>query len=190
MNVDNSKKIILDLCEGTGAATKEYRKAGYDVRGFDIKRGRDVRLHDLIKDNPYGIWASPDCTELAGSGARWWAGKGETALLKAMSVFDACIRICWAYNRRNPLAWYAIENPVGRVIHKIGKPDNYYQPCEYGDPWTKKTCLWGEYNMPVRTPVEPTEGSKIHKYPPSENRAELRSIISLGFARGFFKANR
>lgn len=190
MTLPDNKKIILDLCDGTGAATQEYRKAGYDVRGYDIKRGQDVRLHNLIKENPYGIWASPDCTDLAGSGARWWEEKGEEALLKAMSVFDACIRICWAYGRRKCLAWYAIENPVGRVIHKIGKPNNYYQPCGYGDPWTKKTCLWGRYKMPAESPVEPTEGSKIHLYPPSENRAELRGIISPGFAKAFFKSNR
>ncbi len=188
--MDNTEKIILDLCDGSGAATQCYREAGYTVLGYDIRRGQDVRLHDLIKKDPYGIWASPDCTDLAGSGARWWEAKGEAALLKAISLFDACIRICWAYNRRKKLAWYAIENPVGRVIHKIGKPDNYYQPCDYSDPWTKKTCLWGEYNMPAKTPVEATQGSKIHLYPPSENRAELRSIISPGFAKAFYEANK
>ncbi len=29
---DNSKKIILDLCGGTGAWSKPYADAGYDVR--------------------------------------------------------------------------------------------------------------------------------------------------------------
>ena len=188
--MDNTEKIILDLCEGSGAATAEYRRACYDVRGLDIKQGQDVRLHDLIKEDVYGIWASPDCTDLAGSGARWWRKKGKKALLKAMSIFDACIRICWAYDRRKPLAWYAIENPVGRVVHKIGKPDDYYQPCDYSDPWTKKTCLWGRYNLPVTSPVEPIEGSKIHLMAPSDDRADLRSIISPGFARAFFEANR
>jgi hypothetical protein len=38
--------------------------------------------------------------------------------------------------------------------------------------------------------VEPTEGSKIHLMPPSEDRADKRSVIPPGFARAFFEANR
>ena len=30
--MDNSNKIILDLCGGTGSWSKPYRDAGYDVR--------------------------------------------------------------------------------------------------------------------------------------------------------------
>lgn len=30
--MDNSKKIILDLCGGTGSWSKPYKEAGYDVR--------------------------------------------------------------------------------------------------------------------------------------------------------------
>jgi hypothetical protein len=37
-----------------------------------------------------------------------------------------------------------------------------FNPNDYGDPYTKRTCLWGEFNTPVRTPVEATEGSKMH----------------------------
>lgn len=188
--MDNTQKIILDLCEGSGAATAEYQRAGYDVRGIDTKKGQDVRLHNLIKEKVYGIWASPDCTDLAGSGARWWEMKGKKALLKAMAVWDACCRIVLAYDLRDGLVWFAIENPVGRVVHKMGKPRLYYQPCDYSDPWTKKTCLWGRYNIPEQSPVEPTQGSKMHKMCPSKDRSELRSIISPGFARAFFEANR
>ena len=34
--VDNSKKIILDLCGGTGAWSKPYKDAGYDVRDDNL----------------------------------------------------------------------------------------------------------------------------------------------------------
>ena len=30
--MENSQKIILDLCGGTGSWSKPYRDAGYDVR--------------------------------------------------------------------------------------------------------------------------------------------------------------
>jgi len=85
--------------------------------------------------------------------------------------------------------FWALENPVGRLIHYLGKPKIYFHPYEYGDPWTKKTALWGSFNIPKINPVMPNEGSKIHKYPPSEKRQELRSITPPGFAKAFFEAN-
>ncbi len=66
----------------------------------------------------------------------------------------------------------------------------YFQPCDYGDPYTKKTCLWGNFNNPIKNPVAPTEGSKMHKYPPSKDRQMLRSITPPGFAKAFFEANK
>lgn len=33
---DNSKKIILDLCGGTGSWSKPYKDAGYDVRNITL----------------------------------------------------------------------------------------------------------------------------------------------------------
>jgi hypothetical protein len=44
--------------------------------------------------------------------------------------------------------------------------------------------------MPVRKPVEPTEGSKMHKMGPSAERANLRSATPKGFAKAVFEANR
>jgi hypothetical protein len=34
--MDNSNKIILDLCGGTGAWSRPYREAGYDVRNITL----------------------------------------------------------------------------------------------------------------------------------------------------------
>jgi len=61
-----------------------------------------------------------------------------------------------------------------------------------GDTYTKKTCLWtgGGFKMPEKRSVEPTEGSKMHLMPPSENRANLRSATPMGFAQAVFEANR
>jgi hypothetical protein len=38
-------------------------------------------------------------------------------------------------------------------------------------------------------PVEAVEGSKMHRLPPSPDRAALRSVTPGGFARAFFEAN-
>ena len=181
----NQNKIILDLCGGTGAWSKPYAKAGYTVKVIDpVQKTGDVRLL-LWDSNIYGILAAPPCTHLAGSGARWWPEKGESALLEALSVVDACLRIIWVCKPR----FWALENPVGRLSRYLGKPREYFNPCDYGDPWTKKTCLWGNFVMPEKSPVEPTEGSKIHKMAPSPDRWKQRSITPPGFVKAFFEAN-
>lgn len=185
-NKENSKRIILDLCAGTGAWSQPYRESGYDVRRIDINEGVDVRLFKFPKEQIYGILAAPPCTHLAGSGARWWKEKGEEPLLEALSIVDACLRIVVV---TKPEFW-ALENPVGRLIHYLGKPKMYFNPCDYGDPWTKKTALWGEFNIPEKNKVKPIQGSKIHLIPPGPERAILRSITSQGFAKAFFESNR
>jgi len=177
-------KIILDLCGGTGAWSKPYKDAGYDVRIVTLPE-YDVRLYVPPK-NVYGILAAPPCTHLAASGARWWKEKGEEKLLEALSIVDACLRIILI---SEPVFW-ALENPVGRLTKFLGKPVMYFQPYEYGDPYTKKTALWGKFNIPPKTPVEPVLGSKMWKLPPSPNRSELRSITPPGFAKAFFNYNK
>jgi len=93
--------------------------------------------------------------------------------------------------------WYVLENPVGRLVHYLGKPCMYYQPHEFAgwadDPaseaYTKKTCLWGEFNAPMPCDVGNQLGSKMHKVGPGKNRANIRSKTPQGFARAFFYAN-
>ena len=180
------REIILDLCGGTGAWSKPYKDAGYDVRNITLP-DNDVRTY-VPPDNVYGILAAPPCTHLAGSGARWWKDKGEDALFEALAVVDACIRIVYI---SAPKFW-VIENPVGRLVRHLGKPDMYFNPCDYGDPWTKKTCLWGVFNKPAQNKVDPVPQSEnpIWNQPPSPDRAKLRSITPPGFAKAFFEANR
>ena len=181
-------KIIIDLCGGTGAWSKPYKDAGYHVINVTLPE-YDVRLYKPPK-NVYGVLAAPPCTHLAGSGARWWKEKGESALLEALSIVDACIRIIYI---TAPKFW-CLENPVGRLVHYLGKPEMYFNPCDYGDPWTKKTCLWGHFNRPLRNPIEPEfvtyKGGK--RFAPNYGHhkdAAVRSITPQGFAKAFFEAN-
>jgi hypothetical protein len=181
---ENKDKIILDLCGGTGSWSKPYKEAGYDVRLVTLP-GQDIRTYSFPK-NVYGILAAPPCTDLAGSGARWWAGKGHGALLEALAVADACTRVILL---TKPKFW-VLENPVGRLSKYYGKPMMTFQPCDYGDPYTKRTCLWGSFKIPKKKSVKPTEGGKIWRMPPSEKRQELRSITPAGFAKAFYEANK
>jgi len=178
--------LILDLCGGTGSWSAPYRQAGYCVEIIDPKvDGRDVRLLQRVKAGVWGILAAPPCTDFAGSGARWWAEKGEGALLDGLSMVDACIRIAWVQQPR----WWALENPVGRLSWYLGPPQLSFQPADYGDPYTKRTLLWGHFTAPMKRPVAAVEGSKMHRLPPSDERAALRSVTPPGFANAFFEVN-
>ena len=147
------KKIILDLCGGTGAWSKPYKEAGYDVRNITLP-DYDVRAYEP-SENVYGILAAPPCQHFSVSGAHAWKKKGISALLDGLSIVDACMRIILI---SKPKFW-ALENPVGRLIHYIGKPKMYFNPWEYGDPYTKKTLLWGEFNAPTKNPCKIVIGS-------------------------------
>jgi len=155
------------------------------VRQVDLQHGDDVRLFRALPHPVRGVLAAPPCTDLASSGARWWAEKGEAALLSALAVVDACLRIVVVHRPQ----WWVLENPVGRLTHWLGEPRMAFDPCDYGENYTKKTLLWGDFNCPQFTPAIPTEGSRMHKLPPSNARGALRSVTPAGFARAFFEAN-
>lgn len=177
----NEDKIILDLCGGTGSWSKPYKDAGYDVRV--VTWPEDVRFYVPPKD-VHGILAAPPCTMFASSGARW--PRTNEQMLEALSVADACVRIIVTTKPK----WWTLENPIGKLQRWYGKPKMYFQPYEYGDPYTKRTALWGDFTPPIKTPVEPIEGGKIWKMPPSPDRQAKRSMTPQGFAQAFYKANR
>ena len=74
------------------------------------------------------------------------------------------------------------------------EPRLKFDPCDYGDPYTKKTLLWGSFAVPEPNRVEPIrsckQGSWIQKLGgKSEKTKTLRSITPPGFAKAFFEAN-
>jgi len=173
-----STKLILDLCGGTGAWSAPYKENGYDVRVITLPE-HDVRTYEVPND-VYGILAAPPCTMFANSGSRWKRTKEQ--MDDALSIVYACIDII---RLSSPMFW-ALENPIGKLVHYLGKPQMYFQPYEYGEPYTKKTCLWGKFNSPVKNIVYPIEGSKMHT---KVRKSELRAITPKGFAYAFFQAN-
>lgn len=192
---DNSTKIILDLCGGTGSWSKPYRDAGYDVRLITLP-DQDVREYQPPK-NVYGILAAPPCTHFTNSGAQYWKAKdADGRTLLDTQIITHCLRIIAL---SHPKFW-AMENPTGRFGRWLGKPVLVFNPCDYGDPYRKRTCLWGSFKIPGKNPVQPefiitSNGdrySKNHWYTGgSTNRTkELRSITPAGFAKAFFEANR
>ena len=111
----------MDLCGGTGAWSQPYRDAGYEVQLVTLP-GPDVR--DLLYlDRPVlGILCSPPCTVFAASGARW--KRTEAEMREALAVVDACLRAVVIYRP----AWWALENPVGKLRKYLGPPSLIFNP--------------------------------------------------------------
>ncbi len=194
-----SKEIIISLFDFTGVMVKPWAEAGHLCYCVDIQHdkgerregnivyvGADVHAWIPPQGRIAAVFCFPPCTHLAVSGARWFVGKGLRPLGESILLFAKAAEICeWSE------APYLIENPVSTISSYWRKPDHSFDPCDYGDPYTKRTCLWtgGGFVMPPKNRVEPTDGSKMHLLPPGPDRANLRSATPPGFARAVFEAN-
>ena len=205
-------KIILDLCGGTGAWSKDYEEAGYIVinvtlpdydvlkthftNGYMIFEGNRRRV--IYISDIYGILASPVCTMFSLARTR---AKTSRNLRRGMELVIPCLNIIWECRYDHKLAFWCLENPMGYLRQFLGKPVFTFDPCDFGDPYTKKTDLWGYFNIPKKNSIKPEfvdfesgkRMSKMH-YETSlisgEKRKILRSITPPGFARAFFEANK
>jgi hypothetical protein len=79
--------------------------------------------------------AHPPCTYLSRAGARWWNAPGRNELADAAHKFVMSI---W----NAPIDHIAIENPIGQLNRRWRYPDQVIEPYFFGDPFTKRTCLW------------------------------------------------
>lgn len=78
-------------------------------------------------------WSPTPRAPIAVSGARWFKHKQEEqreALEFVRRLMDV------------PIPHVAIENPVSIISSRIRKPDQIIQPWQFGDPFSKTTCLW------------------------------------------------
>ncbi len=204
------RKIILDLCGGTGAWSKPYKDVGYDVRNITLPE-YDVRTY-MPPNNVYGILAAPPCEQF--SFVRT-TPKIARNFKMGMDCIKACLKIIWEcqYKYKNqhqkipPLKFWALENPYfASTKWFLGKPAFIFQPYEFGDGYKKKTALWGYFNEPqklekwviknekkfdkllmeeiknLKSPIDDDPGDKY-------TRQELRAITPAGFAKAFFEAN-
>jgi hypothetical protein len=170
-------RVVLDLCGGTGAWSAPYVAHGYDVQTITLPAD-DVRSWVPPAGlRAWGVLAAPPCDQfsLARNGhpdmPRDFAG--------ALEAVCGCLRIIGLVRPK----WWALENPTGLLGRWLGTPRDVFEPCDFGDPWTKRTALWGDFNIPARGPfVTPTSGAPQGSY---ENRARTPP----GFARAFFEAN-
>lgn len=213
-------KLIISLYDYTGKWARPYIDAGYPVMLWDKKVEGDIlegfswlcmKIEEAMSFGyiPYGVLIAPPCDDFAGSGARWWAGKDSQPPFpddewNGVDYSKALVEIALHLIDLFPtIKFWALENPVGRIEklipHLKGFRKLLFNPCDYGDPYTKKTILWGVFNHNLKkTPVEPVmyeRGGKKGSYMwanlggKSERTKSLRSATPKGFAKAFFEAN-
>lgn len=211
----NNKKVILDLCGGTGSWSQYYKAAGYTVHvitlpEYDVTKtiagidfiefqspiwghsGMRVRTKDV-----YGILAAPPCTMF--SRARTTA-KTPRDFNGALKIVEACLKIVWACRSAESLEFWALENPMGLLRQFMGNPGYSFMGWEFGDNHVKFTDLWGYFNKPTkkRGVLKPdfdrqkwALAKKPKRYAELRlSRADVRAITPPGFAKAFFNANK
>ena len=135
---------ILIACEESQTVCKAFRAKGHEAYSCDIlpPSGGKPEWHiqdDVLKHLDEGwdmMIAHPPCTHLAVSGARWFT-EGKKPISLQIEALEFIKKLLEA-----PIEKIALENPVGVISTKIRKPDQIIQPYEFGEPFSKKTCLW------------------------------------------------
>lgn len=201
---DNSDKLILSLYDYTGNWVQDYIDAGYPVLLWDKLVEGDILegfswLVSQIEDSGlqvYGLLAAAPCTDFAGSGARWFKEKdrpksGFEPFESSTEMHIALVLIVLHLVDLFKPSFWVLENPVGRIERLVPEIKPFrkmsFDPCDFGDPYTKRTVLWGRFNTLLKyTPVLSLFGSMMHKIAPGPKR----STTPRGFARAFFEANK
>jgi len=140
---------ILMACEESQAVTKEFRALGHEAYSCDIlpTSGNNPEWHiqgnviNYLKGSWDMIIGFPPCTYITNGGAvRMYPKKGQVdpeRFEKAMQAKEFFMAI---YNA--PAKYIAIENPLPMNIIGLPERSQMIQPYEFGDPYSKKTCLW------------------------------------------------
>lgn len=226
---------VISLYDFTGTAMRPWANAGHDCFCFDIQHsevrprvehygaGRIFYVHADLHDretltkiaqeyrDAVFMSAFPVCTDMAVSGAAWFADKIAADPLVQLKASD---HARWCGHLGDALGIpYFVENPVSILATAWRKPDHSFDPWEYGgylpdddqhpiwpeyiaprDAYPKKTCLWtgGGFAMPEKRPVDrPVGYSDQHKKlgGKSEKTKNIRSATPRGFAQAVFEAN-
>ena len=199
----NKDKIILDLCGGSGAWSKPYKDNGYNVKNitlptYDITDENVVNF--CINLNPYGILFACPCDIWSNAGVRFWKSRTSDEVLYHSIILIKGLRIIY---ESNPVFW-CLENPIGKMKEFMGEPVYKFHPYVFGDAYTKKTYLWGKFNIPMfplstepklKNPVKFGGSNSTKNQTPiswisGKDRKERRAITPRGFANAFFEANK
>lgn len=171
----------LVACEFSGKVRDALMAVGVDAVSCDLLPTESDGPHiqgDVFAVLDHGwdlmIFHWP-CTNLCGSGARWWPKKrvqqaADIEAFIALATYPGIPRI-------------AGENPVGILSTAFRKPDQIVQPFHFGDPYRKTTCLWLK-GLPKLVPTNDlgTGEQACWREPPHPDRWKRRSRTYPGIA--------
>lgn len=178
---------VLVACERYGRVRDAFRARGHDAWSADvapcdspwhrrqaIQHMEDLETFDLMI-------AFPPCTYLTNAGNGWPMTEERTE-----KKADAIAFVRWLADREIPRI--AIENPVGALSNAWRKPDQIVHPFWFGDPYSKRTCLWLKGLSKLCqdnyvTPVGPWLSTSSNRLLGAGVRSEIRDLTFSGFAR-------
>lgn len=189
---------VLVACEFSGIVRDAFIERGHDAISCDLLPTErpgphyqgDVRdmfctEHDECRFDLMIV--HPPCTDLAVSGARWFAEKQADG--RQWEALEFVRMLLGADVDR-----IALENPVSIISSRIRKPDQIIQPYEYGHPERKATCLWLK-GLPKLVPTNDVrkqmaalplkDSSRVHYASPGPDRWKERSRTLPGVAAAF-----
>lgn len=150
---------VLVACEESQAVCKAFRELGHEAYSCDILEcsGGHPEWHiqgdvlPLLNEKWDLIIAHPPCTYLSNAGARWLYAGGklnEERYKKGLEGKEFFLKFLNANCDH-----VAIENPIPSSVYYLPQYTQVVQPYEYGEPWSKKTCLWLK-GLPMLQPTE------------------------------------
>ena len=184
---------ILVGCEESQAVTIEFRKLGHNAFSCDLEpcSGGHPEWHlqaDVFKvidalDWDMGLFFPP-CTYLTISANKWYADDIVSPNPETLTGAARDESVDFFLSLHNSLDRVVIENPIGVMSTRFRKPDQVLQPWMFGHGETKATCLWLK-GLPLLQPTDIVSGreQRLHKLPPSKDRALLRSKTFPGIAK-------
>ena len=136
---------VLIACEYSGRERDAFIDAGHEAWSADLLpgEGKYRRRHfqgnvlPLLREPWDLVIAHPPCTYLTALSAQWLVQSGRREKLHASAeFFKACL------NANAPRV--AVENPTMLKYARriLSEPAQCIQPWQFGDPYTKRTCLW------------------------------------------------
>lgn len=158
---------VLVACELSGVVRESFRRKGHDAWSCDILPADDGGPHycdDIANVLAYtGPWdlmiAHPPCTYLSVSGCRWLYYKDGSINEDRWRKMEESLNFVRMLLNAD-IDKIALENPVSVISSRIRKPDQTIHPYYFGDPASKKTCLWLK-NLPKLEPTNIVEPEKV-----------------------------
>lgn len=165
---------VLVACEESQEVCKAFRELGHEAYSCDLITcsGGYPEWHlqcdalQIIKITWDLIIAHPPCTYLSNAGARWLYKGGKLNEERYKQGLDGKEFFMRFYNAN--CSHIAIENPIPSRLFELPPYTQIIQPFEYGEPWSKKTCLWLKGLPPFA----------LHKLLKNINRFAVRGVIA------------